>query len=163
MMLFKISNKTKVNSIIKGNCIPSEMANLNKKTLILLVKKFNEWKNDNRNLSYKSREKIKNIYKDILILNSKSIDELNVYEEINSRNQIVFHGGCLGCYSQNDNGIKRCSGCQYFKAEWDKPNLSSDPSDHDDDDDTQSITRDIVLFKKNNSVLISKTCLLKKL
>lgn len=36
---------------------------------------------------------------------------------------IVFHGGCLGCRSQQIHGIERCKRCQYFKAEWSKENL----------------------------------------
>ena len=36
---------------------------------------------------------------------------------------IIFHGGCLGCISQRNHGIDRCKGCQYFKANWYKPNL----------------------------------------
>lgn len=36
---------------------------------------------------------------------------------------IVFHGGCLRCRSQQIHGIERCKGCRYFKAEWDKENL----------------------------------------
>ena len=37
---------------------------------------------------------------------------------------VVFHGGCLGCVSQKEHGIQRCTGCQYFRANWDKPDLS---------------------------------------
>lgn len=37
---------------------------------------------------------------------------------------IIFHGGCLGCKSQQSHGIDRCKGCQYFKADWKKPDLS---------------------------------------
>jgi hypothetical protein len=37
---------------------------------------------------------------------------------------VVFHGGCLYCTSQELFGIKRCYGCQYFKAEWMLPDLS---------------------------------------
>lgn len=28
---------------------------------------------------------------------------------------IVFHGGCLGCVSQQNHGIYRCVECRYFK------------------------------------------------
>ena len=37
---------------------------------------------------------------------------------------IVFHGGCLSCKSQQWHGIDRCIGCQYFKADWNKPDLN---------------------------------------
>lgn len=36
---------------------------------------------------------------------------------------IIFHGGCIGCKSQMKHGIKKCVGCQYFAADWSKPNL----------------------------------------
>lgn len=36
---------------------------------------------------------------------------------------IIFHGGCLGCLSQRKHGINRCTGCQYFRADWSKNNL----------------------------------------
>lgn len=36
---------------------------------------------------------------------------------------IIFHGGCLGCISQRNHGIDRCKGCQYFRANWNNPNL----------------------------------------
>jgi hypothetical protein len=35
----------------------------------------------------------------------------------------IFHGGCIGCISQEINGVERCTGCQYFNAEWNKPDL----------------------------------------
>ena len=39
-------------------------------------------------------------------------------------NKPIFHGGCLRCKSQEKHGIRRCLGCQYFEADWDKPDLS---------------------------------------
>lgn len=38
--------------------------------------------------------------------------------------KIVFHGGCQSCDSQMKFGIMRCKGCQYFQADWSKPDLS---------------------------------------
>lgn len=35
----------------------------------------------------------------------------------------IFHGGCLGCSSQKIHGVKRCTGCQYFEADWSLPDL----------------------------------------
>lgn len=41
---------------------------------------------------------------------------------------VVFHGGCHGCIfkkgnaSGDPNRFLFCSGCQYFDADWDKPN-----------------------------------------
>lgn len=37
----------------------------------------------------------------------------------------IFHGGCLKCNSLEKNGIIRCMGCQYFQADWNKPDLSN--------------------------------------
>ncbi len=36
---------------------------------------------------------------------------------------IIFHGGCLSCISQRNNGIERCKGCTYFRFDHSKPNL----------------------------------------
>jgi hypothetical protein len=190
-MLFKMVNKTKINSIINGNCTPHTMIKLRKKELLLLIKMFDEWESNNRDLSYKSRKLISNRYKDVLIFNSETIDKLNTFEDINSRNQIVFHGGCLGCHSQSDNGIKNCNGCQYFKAEWDKPDLSknngrgrqiknvTNTTDNDNIipfDNIESTGKNMVLInqlmlnkqpvlenKGNKLHLVSNSCFLKKL
>lgn len=53
---------------------------------------------------------------------------------------IIFHGGCLGCISQRQHGIDRCKGCQFFKADWSKPDIiidgeSSASLDQDDIND----------------------------
>ena len=45
------------------------------------------------------------------------------YDNPNSKETIVYHGGCLGCKSQKMNGIGACKGCQYFTANWGLPNL----------------------------------------
>lgn len=37
---------------------------------------------------------------------------------------IVFHGSCLGCASQEIHGIDRCKNCTFFKFDPSKPNLS---------------------------------------
>lgn len=36
----------------------------------------------------------------------------------------TFHGGCLICTMQNKYGIGFCTGCQFFDADWSKPDLS---------------------------------------
>ncbi len=36
----------------------------------------------------------------------------------------VFHGGCDGCSRQSLHGVDFCYECQFFDAEWDKPNLN---------------------------------------
>jgi hypothetical protein len=45
---------------------------------------------------------------------------------------VRFHGGCSGCTNQEDKGIEYCCNCQYFEADWNKPDLnpnSGDPKD----------------------------------
>jgi hypothetical protein len=38
--------------------------------------------------------------------------------------KIIFHGGCLGCLTQNKKGIDFCRKCKYFDADWSLPDLS---------------------------------------
>jgi len=40
---------------------------------------------------------------------------------------VLFHGGCNGCTQQLKRGVDYCYGCQYFEADWSKPNLSNRP------------------------------------
>ena len=49
----------------------------------------------------------------------------------NHKDQIVFHGGCLGCTRQLTKPLTFCVGCQYFDAEWDLPSLSNGYSSED--------------------------------
>ena len=37
----------------------------------------------------------------------------------------IFHGGCLSCTQQEKHGINFCYDCQFFDADWNKPNLSN--------------------------------------
>lgn len=46
--------------------------------------------------------------------------------------RVIYHGGCVTCDSQEIFGKRRCVGCQYHKANWALPNLSTDQDDHDD-------------------------------
>jgi hypothetical protein len=39
----------------------------------------------------------------------------------------MFHGGCHGCTQQTKHGIDFCYDCQYFEADWDKPDLNNRP------------------------------------
>ena len=41
--------------------------------------------------------------------------------------QVLFHGGCHGCTQQELHGVDFCFDCQFFDADWDKPNLSNEP------------------------------------
>lgn len=47
-----------------------------------------------------------------------------MYGRGSSGGHIVFHGGCLRCKSQYIHGVDRCRGCCYFRAEWNKSDLS---------------------------------------
>lgn len=42
-----------------------------------------------------------------------------------SQTKTIYHGGCLSCESQEKYGKWRCLGCQYHKANWNLPNLST--------------------------------------
>lgn len=84
------------------------------------------WKSSNR-------ESIKRLsdddYIDYYLWKDENEDEMfkkhrpNTIVIKGSNPNIIFHGGCLGCLSQRIYSIDRCRGCQYFKVEWDKPNL----------------------------------------
>jgi len=43
-----------------------------------------------------------------------------------SRERLIFHGGCLSCTTPSKVGIGNCKGCQYFDADWSKPDLSDE-------------------------------------
>lgn len=45
------------------------------------------------------------------------------FDNPESKEELIFHGGCLSCKSQEKYGIGRCTGCQYFTADWSLPNL----------------------------------------
>lgn len=38
---------------------------------------------------------------------------------------IKFHGGCAGCTRQEIDGLDTCMKCQYFDADWGKPDLNN--------------------------------------
>ena len=44
---------------------------------------------------------------------------------VNQRGIVIQHGGCLGCIQQEKNNLDFCDGCQYRKANWSLPDLSS--------------------------------------
>ena len=41
-----------------------------------------------------------------------------------SEKKVIFHGGCVPCSSQEEQGVDRCVGCQFFDANWNLPDLS---------------------------------------
>jgi hypothetical protein len=41
----------------------------------------------------------------------------------------IWHGGCIGCIEQKRKGMNYCLGCQYFDAQWEKPDLSKTEGD----------------------------------
>lgn len=42
------------------------------------------------------------------------------------KDQVIFHGGCLGCTMQTKNGLGYCVGCMYFEANWKLPDLNNE-------------------------------------
>lgn len=63
------------------------------------------------------------IWKDInwKIMYKKHLPDTLISRGVNPN--LIFHGGCLRCISQIKHGIDRCTGCQYFKSDWNKKNL----------------------------------------
>jgi hypothetical protein len=68
----------------------------------------------------------------------------------------VYHGGCWDCYSQDINGLEVCKGCQYYDADWSKPDLSIDISGArvDDSEDNQ-LTKKIMTDKELKSSIMN--------
>jgi hypothetical protein len=54
--------------------------------------------------------------------------ELILAAQITGEDSVSFHGGCQGCIFRQGNAsgdparFEFCSGCQYFDANWNKPN-----------------------------------------
>lgn len=42
------------------------------------------------------------------------------------KKKIIFHGGCHGCKRPQKEGLKGCSGCQYFEQDWGYPSKFMD-------------------------------------
>ena len=57
-------------------------------------------------------------------LQEKIQEVSEAFDNPESRKRIIYHGGCISCVSQSENGIGRCVGCKYFTADWSKPDLS---------------------------------------
>jgi hypothetical protein len=54
-------------------------------------------------------------------MHAKHLPDHKVMRGVNPN--IIFHGGCLSCVSQEKHGVDRCKGCLYFKFEHHKPKL----------------------------------------
>lgn len=69
-----------------------------------------------------------NKYIEYLIWEDKNWEMLKEKHSLNvirgTNPNIIFHGGCIGCRSQEINGIDRCRICQYFRGNYNKPDLS---------------------------------------
>jgi len=61
--------------------------------------------------------------------NQSIISRLFNPKSIIMKEKIIYHGGCHSCESQSKYGLKRCEGCQFHKANWSLPNLSTDTTD----------------------------------
>lgn len=46
--------------------------------------------------------------------------------------QVIFHGGCNGCTRQDSHGVDGCFDCQFFDADWNKPDLNNRPPDREE-------------------------------
>lgn len=102
-----------------------------------LIEKFLEiWKQDNVHSNYMASNVLSDdeyiLYSAWCQLNDERLyrtltPEMSITSgSVNRTDKIVFHGGCQPCESQHIHGIIRCKGCQYFRAEWGKPDLSKD-------------------------------------
>ena len=62
-----------------------------------------------------------------VLCNCNNVSKERKSTKVNRRRfpNVSFHGGCLGCKSQELYGKKRCTGCQYFEANWNLPDLST--------------------------------------
>lgn len=60
--------------------------------------------------------------------------------------QIIFHGGCNLCESQKLHGLARCTGCQYFEANWDLPDLNTN---HAEKNKELNLNRELAKIIKN--------------
>lgn len=71
-------------------------------------------------LTYDSNDKAKawdNYKKERLLERIKEIENFD-------GEKLIFHAGCMGCQSPKIYGPSRCYDCQYFLAEWSKPDRS---------------------------------------
>ena len=64
------------------------------------------------------RSKI-NLYNDVEIAGYHT-----AFDNPESKERVIFHGGCIDCSSPAEIGIDHCIGCQYFTADWKLPDLS---------------------------------------
>jgi hypothetical protein len=46
-------------------------------------------------------------------------------ENPKSRENLLFHGGCIDCETPTNKGVKTCLSCRYCYPNWHLPNLSS--------------------------------------
>lgn len=54
----------------------------------------------------------------------KSRQRMWIRNNPNRKEHLIMHGGCLSCDTPLNQGIGVCLGCQYFDADWAKPDLS---------------------------------------
>lgn len=47
-----------------------------------------------------------------------------LFKNTESREKIIFHGGCLYCKSPELHTVNRCRKCQYMLPDWSRPNLN---------------------------------------
>ena len=47
------------------------------------------------------------------------------FKKVGEPGVIVFHGGCNKCTQQLIHGVDFCYNCQFFEADWSKPDLNN--------------------------------------
>ena len=108
-----------------------EEPSLNLDGSFIKADKFEEiWVAENVNSMYGASDSLRdNDYIDYRIWEHENSSKMykkhlpNITVMRGNNPNIIFHGGCLGCNSQRNHGIGRCKGCQYFRANWNNPNL----------------------------------------
>lgn len=54
---------------------------------------------------------------------SESTSTWKDFLKLFKRKQIIYHGGCIDCKSQEKFGRKRCKGCSYYNNDYNLPDL----------------------------------------
>lgn len=116
------TSKNKV--IFHGGCHSCKNQNILTGTLVCRGCQYRNADWDKPNLN---TEDIKDTIKKAFIKLASKISSLKIFSKFSLSpkfKKMPFHGGCLGCVSQEQHGLRRCTGCQYFDADWSLPDLS---------------------------------------
>lgn len=134
LKLLRRNNKS--NTILEHPTVLNNVQVLEHKTFT----ETGEFMKANRFESIWIAKNVNNEYSETDVLNDDDYLDYNLWEDMNveamfkkhlpktrlfrgKNPNIVFHGRCLGCMSQRLHGFERCKGCQYFRGNWNNPNL----------------------------------------